>query len=293
MEDQGIGRGELTDRPVYSICITHYNNARTVRESMESILSQVDDRFEVVVVDNFSNDGSREILQGYASDGRIKLIERRCSRGRGRQIAFEESSGDYIISGVDLDDVFRPVFIRLLDGYRTFFEGQCLFLSGKHEAITIAPRPLVERVGGWRDVPAGEDIDLWARMAKEGKLTHVAYRRIQSKVNPHEGFFHRVTRRVDRARSAFIIGLNPLKVESDPPTIPRKIGRLLVTAAGYVAHLFHRKYKDNVEFKYKLASVHQSGLFEPPDEVREGFVRFLDRTGDESVTGATSNGEES
>jgi glycosyltransferase involved in cell wall biosynthesis len=282
----------LTNRPECSICITHYNNAPTVRESLESILGQIDDRFEVVVVDNFSNDGSREMLQEYAEGRRIRLVERHCSRGKGRQIAFELSSGDYIISGVDLDDVFRPVFLRLLEAYHRFFEGQCLFMSGKHEAITIAPRTLVERVGGWRDVPAGEDIDLWARMAKEGKLTHVPYRRIQSKVNPHEGVSHRAMRRIERAKSAFIIGLNPLKIEPDPPTIPRKIGRRTVTAVGYLAHLFHKKYKDNVEFKYKLATVHQSRLFDPPDEVRESFVQYLDQTGSGTVASEVAGGED-
>jgi len=266
----------LTSQPSHSICITHYNNAATVRESLESILAQIDDRFEVIVVDNYSNDGSREVLQGYASSQRIKLIERHCSRGRGRQIAFEESSGDYIISGVDLDDIFRPIFLRLAEAYHTFFEGKCLFMSGKHEAITVVPRTLVERVGGWRDVPAGEDIDLWARIAKEGELIHVPYRRIQSEVNPHAGLVHRTARRFDRTRSAFIIGLNPLKIESDPPTFHRKAARRVMIAAAYLAHFSHKTYKDNREYKYRLATIHMSESFGPPDEVREEFVRFLD-----------------
>ena len=273
----------MTDRPRYSICITHYNNAPTVRESLESIIGQIDDRFEVVVVDNFSRDGSREILQEYASNRAIKLIERRCSRGKGRQIAFEESVGDYILSGVDLDDVFRPVFTRLLEGYHRFFEGQCLFMSGKHEAITVIPRTLVEVVGGWRDVPGGEDIDLWARVANEGRLVHVPFRRIQSKVNPHEGLVHQAMRRFDRARCAFIIGVNPLKIEPDPPTVPRKVARRILTATAYSASLFHKGYKDNIQFKYSLATVHRTGQFGPPEQIREGFLRFMGGTGDESL----------
>jgi len=282
----------MTHSPLYSICITHYNNAPTVKESLESILGQIDSRFEVVVVDNFSDDGSREVLESYASRGLIKLVVRRCSRGKGRQIAFEESAGDYILSGVDLDDIFRPVFVRLLDAYHKFFEGKCLFMSGRHEAITILPRTLAERVGGWRDVPAGEDIDLWARVAREGELVHVAYRRIQAEVNPHEGAIHRTMRRLERTRSAFIIGLNPLKVESDPPSVARKISRRMIIAIGYIAHLFHAKYKDNLEYKYRLATIYRKDAFEPPLAVREDFVRFLD----ESQEGAfvpTQPGEES
>ena len=266
----------MTTRPLASICITHYNNAPTIRESLDSILGQIDGRFEVVVVDNLSKDGSREILRDYATRGSIRLIEERCSRGRGRQIGFEASSGDYIISGVDLDDVFRPVLVRLLDAYRRFFDGKCLFMSGKREAITIVPRALAERVGGWRDVPAGEDLDFWARAAKEGELIHVAYRNIQSKVNPHEGVAHRTMRRLDRMRSAFIIGINPLRIESDAPTFPRKVARRLIVGVGYLAHLPHRKFKDNLEYKYRLATVHRTDSFEPPADTREAFVRLLD-----------------
>ena len=52
----------------YSICVTHYNNVETVASSLTSILCQVDEKFEIIITDNFSTDGSREVLQRFAKE---------------------------------------------------------------------------------------------------------------------------------------------------------------------------------------------------------------------------------
>ena len=110
----------------YSICITHYNNLSTNEESLMSIFRQIDDDFEIIVVDGKSKDGSVEILRKYQKEGRIKLIERKCSRGLGRQIALENSSGDYVISGLDMDDIFTPAISSMLESYHHLAEGKLL-----------------------------------------------------------------------------------------------------------------------------------------------------------------------
>lgn len=160
----------------YSICITCRNEVKTVRKSLDSILYQIDDRFEIVVVDSFSDDGTLEILLEYARMGKLKLLTEGCSRGRGRQIAFENSSGDYIIANIDMDDVFRPLLSPLLELYTRRCEGNLLLtiFSAKKmlrgiQNITILPRSLLFELGGWRDLQYFEDWDLWSRAAKIGK----------------------------------------------------------------------------------------------------------------------------
>jgi glycosyltransferase involved in cell wall biosynthesis len=65
----------------YSICIMHYNNNTTLKASLESILSQIAKDFEVVLVDNYSDDGSKEISDESHATRRIRLIRKLCSRG--------------------------------------------------------------------------------------------------------------------------------------------------------------------------------------------------------------------
>jgi glycosyltransferase involved in cell wall biosynthesis len=161
--------------PRYSICITHFNDRPTLTDSLESILSQIDSSFEIVVVDNKSNDGSEKILESYSQLGRLKLISIRCSRGRGRQIALENSAGELVISNLDLDDVFKPRLGRMLTLYHEKCEGTLLWVRSIHKggfwgdgSFTITPRELVLRLGGWRDLQFGEDWELVRRAAALG-----------------------------------------------------------------------------------------------------------------------------
>ncbi|HEV2139100.1 MAG TPA: glycosyltransferase family 2 protein [Nitrososphaerales archaeon] len=152
--------------PKYSICITHYNNRSTVEESLQSILGQISRDFEIVLVDSRSNDGSTEILRKYATDGKIKLIETKCSRGLGRQIALENSTGDYVISGLDMDDIFKPTLFSILDFYHSMTEGKLLTVVNG-ETTMVCTRALLNSLGGWRDLQFRENWELARRAAKE------------------------------------------------------------------------------------------------------------------------------
>jgi len=48
-----------------SICIATYNRAKYISETLDSIISQVNDDVEILVVDGASNDNTREIVEGY------------------------------------------------------------------------------------------------------------------------------------------------------------------------------------------------------------------------------------
>jgi glycosyltransferase involved in cell wall biosynthesis len=151
----------------YSILITIRNTASTVRRSLDSILSQIDERFEVVIVDSVSTDGTGEILGEYSKQGRIKLIRKKCSRGLGRQIAFENSSGDYVLSNLDMDDIFPPTFSSFLEVYHKIAEGKLLTTSLQSDFL-VAPREVINKIGGWRNINGVETWELMRRAAKGG-----------------------------------------------------------------------------------------------------------------------------
>jgi len=80
---------------------------------MESLLAQLDREFEVYL-DDMSTDGSQKILKEYNEKGLIHLVRKKSSRGIGRQVALKNSRGKYIISGLDMDDTFRPIIKELI-----------------------------------------------------------------------------------------------------------------------------------------------------------------------------------
>lgn len=156
----------------YSVCVTHFNDVHSVKASLESLLSVIDERFEVIVVDNQSNDGSEEVLEEYSRQGRINLIQEKCSRGVGRNIAVQHARGEYVISGMDMDDTFRPTLGRFLDFYHATCEG-CLLRT--EIATMVAPRGLILDLGGWRDLQNNENWELSKRAAGVGKFRWIIF----------------------------------------------------------------------------------------------------------------------
>jgi glycosyltransferase involved in cell wall biosynthesis len=92
--------------PRVSVIIPTYNRADLIGETIEGVLNQTFDDFEIIVVDDGSTDSTREMVRRF--DGPINYLYqenrgRSCARNRG----FEASSGDYICF-LDSDDVWLP-----------------------------------------------------------------------------------------------------------------------------------------------------------------------------------------
>jgi len=57
-----------------SVLLPVYNGAAHVRTAIESVLAQEYEKFEFVIADNASNDGTTEIINEYLSDNRVRVI---------------------------------------------------------------------------------------------------------------------------------------------------------------------------------------------------------------------------
>jgi glycosyltransferase involved in cell wall biosynthesis len=171
-------------QPEYSICITNYNTVRTLVDSMGSLLRQLNDTFEVIVSDNMSTDGSQNILKKYERNRQIRLISRKSSRGIGRQIALQNARGRYIISGLDMDDTFRPVLKELIRFYHERAEGNVL--SGAGEATLLAPRDTLLRLGGWNNLQFRENWELCRRAAMQDLYRWTIFPVVRTRNEHHE-----------------------------------------------------------------------------------------------------------
>lgn len=94
--------------PAVSVILTAHNYGRFLRQSIESVLAQTFQDFELIVVNDGSTDHTPEILAGYANDPRITMLTlsgvglaAACNRG------IRQSRGMYVLR-LDADDFLDP-----------------------------------------------------------------------------------------------------------------------------------------------------------------------------------------
>ena len=194
--------------PRFSVIIPLYNKAPYVRKTVESVLGQTFGDYELIIVDNGSNDGSHEIVAAF-TDHRIKIVRLEenvgVSNARNKGVAMASAP---IVTFLDADDWWDPTFLEEMAGlierhpdagiYGTgyyivkngkkrlapigvdegFEEGEINYcavyaktLCMPLTSITVAmPKAVFDETGGFKPhLKLGEDFDLWIRIALKHK----------------------------------------------------------------------------------------------------------------------------
>lgn len=96
--------------PLVSVVIPNYNGESFVAKTLDSVLNQTYQHYEIIVVDDCSNDGSPEIIERYSEkEPRIRLIRLAKNEGvaNARNTGILQSKGQYIAL-LDNDDLWTP-----------------------------------------------------------------------------------------------------------------------------------------------------------------------------------------
>ncbi len=96
------------DQPLISVIVPVYNHEKFIGETIESVISQTYQNWELLVVDDCSSDKSWEIIQGYAQkDSRIKVFRNETNKGLipNWKFLIDTSKGEYL-AFLEGDDVF-------------------------------------------------------------------------------------------------------------------------------------------------------------------------------------------
>lgn len=119
-----------------SVAMAVYNGEKYLKEQLDSILSQLGEKDEVVISDDGSTDHTAELIRTYCeADPRIRLLH-----GPGRGIkqnianALQHVEGTYIFLS-DQDDVWKPDKIRRV--LAVFRERKCHVVV--HDCIVTGP----------------------------------------------------------------------------------------------------------------------------------------------------------
>ena len=89
-----------------SVVIPAFNAGKFIRATIESVLAQTYPATEVIVVDDGSNDDTREVVRSFGE--KVVLIEQRHSGvSAARNVAIQNANGEYI-AFLDADDLWLP-----------------------------------------------------------------------------------------------------------------------------------------------------------------------------------------
>ena len=116
-----------------SICMAAYNGEKYIKKQLESILSQIGDSDELIIVDDGSSDATPDIIRSMA-DPRIRLTvnEKNLREIKTFEKAISMATGKYIFLS-DQDDVWTEGRYQLM--LDAFAQKHVLCVSGNLEAI--------------------------------------------------------------------------------------------------------------------------------------------------------------
>ncbi len=94
--------------PFFSVIIPAYNCERTLKQTLDSVLTQTYDNYEIIIINDYSTDETLHIITNYCHKySNIKLINNATNLGvaKSRNRGFEIASGKFI-AFIDSDDLW-------------------------------------------------------------------------------------------------------------------------------------------------------------------------------------------
>lgn len=191
------------EHPLVSIVIPAYNAEATLEETLDATLSQTFHDFEVVVVDDGSQDGTYKIATAYATaDSRIRVIHQNNMGTAGAYNTGVSHALGQLVTLCSADDLLYnnhlETMLRVVSAHPEYgiyaSNGHFLMESGERATVytdglskkereilridaikccfysvgAIYRRNLYDQVGGYRTDIYGEDYDFWLRLMAQG-----------------------------------------------------------------------------------------------------------------------------
>lgn len=188
----------------FSVIIPTYNHGHLLKAALDSVLNQTYQDFEIIVINNYSEDNTLDVL-GQVQDARVQVINFRNNGviGASRNVGIRASKGEYVAL-LDSDDTWYSNKLERIaeaidtdpqvgllchdqalvgDGRKlerthfgpppgfqgTMHEFVLLISNGPSPSATVVARRYLDEVGLFSEDPTlafAEDLDLWLRLCK-------------------------------------------------------------------------------------------------------------------------------
>lgn len=229
-------------RPLVSVIIPCFNQARFLGEALEGVLRQTYKNIEIVVVDDGSSDNTAEVASAYPA---VRLIRQK-NQGvsTARNIGVRKSQGEYLVF-LDADDCLRPQAIEINMGYMQAHP-ECGGVAGRVIKVdsdgvpvpmkqlprvekayypdlladdrTGAPaaamfrRSIFESVGGFdTSLKSAEDFDLYLRITRQAPILYhdtiiAEYRKYETSKSANRAFKYKHMMAIFRSQRKYVKG---------------------------------------------------------------------------------------
>jgi len=99
----------MNEESLVSVIIPCYNGEKFIGEAIESVINQTYQNLELIIVNDGSTDNSKEIIDKYRTDQRIKYVQHDANKGiaKTKNTGIRLARGDYL-AFLDQDDVWLP-----------------------------------------------------------------------------------------------------------------------------------------------------------------------------------------
>jgi len=141
--------------PFFSVVIPAYNAETYIATAVESVIAQTDRDWELVIVDDSSQDATSDILLKYvAQDPRIRVFrnDQNLKVARSLNRGIKLAAGKWIVR-LDADDFFTPVYLSSLRQYAEknnspdhFFSAWIAAVDEKGQKILDVRLPEAEKI---------------------------------------------------------------------------------------------------------------------------------------------------
>lgn len=193
---------ETSDTPKVTVYVVNHNYGRFVEQAIDSVLNQTMTDFEILVIDDGSTDGSRELIERFIGHPQVNTI---FQQNKGltvtNNIALRLARGHYIMR-LDADDYLDSNALLVLSGtldqnsdvgmlfpdyYEVDTDGTVIRMVRRHDfnevslldqpahgACTMVRRDLLVELGGYDETLHCQDgYDLWLRFVGKHRVRNV------------------------------------------------------------------------------------------------------------------------
>ena len=139
---------KLYEHPLVSILVPMRNEEKNAEKCIKSLLSLEYSKYEIIVLNDDSEDNTGEILKKFSNNNKIKIIENHSlpegwiGKNYACKILSDHASGNYLLF-TDADTVHHPQSLKKIVEYSKLTNADLLSVIPRQEMISLSEKLLV------------------------------------------------------------------------------------------------------------------------------------------------------